>query len=900
MSFWKGLAARARSVFRPGDAEARLDEEFQFHVETQTEHLIREGVPPADARRRALVAFGAVESYRETMRDQRGARWFDDLYADVRYAVNAMRRNPGFTLAVTLTLGLGIGVNGIIFGYINSLLFRPVPAQAPEELAALFTRDTRTGNTGPFGYDDFIDFRDRSGAFAGAAAIIAAPVNLVVPQTAGNAVGDMVWAEIVSEDYFSVLGTRPAVGRFFTAADAPQGANPFVVLSYDAWQRRFQGNPNVAGRVIRINGRELVVTGVAPRGFKGMRRLGFWPEVWVPIGMQPLVQPGAPGLLHGRGGGALLVVARLQPGFDLERAQALAADFARQLEAAYPATNTNVGVSLLPAKVGFENPAIIVPRILVLSSALLIVGSLTVLVIICANLAVLQLSRTVSRVREIAIRLSLGCSRGRLTRQLLIESLVVAAPGVALGAAAMRLASPLEPYLTPKLPFQVGFGPTADTRVMFFTGAIAVAALVSFGVIPAVRAGRSRLIASSASGLGQSRSDADRPSRTRSVLVVSQIALSVILLIAASLFVRSVTMADSVNLGFEPRNRVVVSMNVGLQGYDQSRGLQVYDEVLRRTRLLPGVVAASFAFPAPFDTNDRGVRLYVDGLANASDGTFVAQGTFVADAFIPALGVRLQAGRDFTPDDGAAAPLVMIVSDSLAVRLWPGKSAVGQHARYGSVSGPEITVVGVIADAKFTVVGDVTPRRVYLPLKQRYRDWETLIVHTRDTPARTLSSLREVIADVDPSLPPFGAMTMEQAVANGFAAPRIGVAVASFFGLLALLIASIGLYAVVARSVAERTREVGVRIALGLTPREVLARLMRDGARLGLIGLSFGVAGGLALGRTMAGVLLGLSPADPITFIVVPLAVTIVIIVATFVPARRASRLDAVAALRSE
>jgi hypothetical protein len=242
----------------------------------------------------------------------------------------------------------------------------------------------------------------------------------------------------------------------------------------------------------------------------------------------------------------------------------------------------------------------------------------------------------------------------------------------------------------------------------------------------------------------------------------------------------------------------------------------------------------------------------------------------------------------------------MIVSDSLAVRLWPGKSAVGQHARYGSVSGPEITVVGVIADAKFTVVGDVTPRRVYLPLKQRYRDWETLIVHTRDTPARTLSSLREVIADVDPSLPPFGAMTMEQAVANGFAAPRIGVAVASFFGLLALLIASIGLYAVVARSVAERTREVGVRIALGLTPREVLARLMRDGARLGLIGLSFGVAGGLALGRTMAGVLLGLSPADPITFIVVPLAVTIVIIVATFVPARRASRLDAVAALRSE
>jgi putative ABC transport system permease protein len=899
MASLKGLAARARSIFRPGDAEARLDEEFRFHLESETEHLIREGVPPAEARRRARLAFGAVEGYRETMRDERGARWFDDLRADVRYAVRGMRRHPGFMLAVTLTLGLGIGVNGIVFGYINSILFRPVPAQVPEELAALFTRDSTTGNTGAFGYDDFVDFRDRSGAFDGLAAMAGAPVNLVVPQTGGNSTGDMVWAEIVTEDFFSVLGTRPVVGRFFAAADAPQGGNLFVVLSYHAWQRRFQGDPNVVGRGVRINGTEFVVTGVAPRGFKGMRLLGFWPEVWVPIGMQPVAQPGAPGLLHGRGGGPLLVFGRLRPGFDLERTQAVAADFARQLEAAYPASNRNVGISLLPARVGFENPAFIKPHILVLSAALGIVGSLTVLVIICANLAVLQLARTASRAREIAIRLSLGCSRGRLTRQLVVESLLVAAPGVALGVASMRLAAPLEPYLTPKLPFQVGFGPTADIRVMFFTGAIAVAAVVLFGGIPAVRAGRSRLVPSSASGLGLGRSDADRPSRTRNVLVVSQLALSVVLLIAASLFVRSLTMADTV-LGFEPRNRVVVSLNVGLQGYDQARGLNFYDEVLRRTRPLPGVLAASFAYPAPFDTHDRGVRLYVEGLANSRDGTFAAQATFVGDEFIPALGVRLQAGRDFTSHDDAAAPLVMIVSDSLAVRLWPGKSAVGQRARYGSVSGPEVTVVGVVADAKFSALGEITTRRAYLPLKQRYRDWETLVVHTRDTPARTLSRLREVIAAIDPSLPPFGAITMEQAVTNGFAASRTGVAVASFFGLLALLIASIGLYAVVARSVADRTREMGVRIALGLTPRGVVAHLMRDGARLGLIGLVLGIAGGLALGPAMAGVLLGLSPADPITFMVVPSALTIVIIIATFVPAQRAARLDAVAALRSE
>src|SRR5262245_18213584 len=406
MSLWKGLAARVRSIVRPGDAEARLDEEFQFHLETETEHLIRQGVSPADARRQALAAFGAVEGHREAMRDQRGARWFDDLRADVRYAGKEMRRHPGFILAVTLTLGLGIGVNGIVFGYVNSMLFRPVPAQAPEELAALFTRDTRTGDTGTLSYDDFVDFRDRSGAFAGAAAMTGAPVNLVVPQAGGPgaATGYMVWAEIVTEDYFPVLGTRPAVGRIFTAADAPQGGNACAVLSYDAWLRRFQGDPNVAGRVIRLNGSEFVVTGVAPRGFKGMRRLGFWPEVWVPIGMQPVVVPSSPGLLHGRGGGPLLVVARLRPGADIERTQAVASDFARGLEAAYPASNANLGVSLMPARVGLENPGIIKPRILVLSSALSIVGSLTVLLIICANLAVLQLARTASRAHEIAIR----------------------------------------------------------------------------------------------------------------------------------------------------------------------------------------------------------------------------------------------------------------------------------------------------------------------------------------------------------------------------------------------------------------------------------------------------------------------------------------------------------------
>ena len=540
-----------------------------------------------------MLAFGAVEGYREAMRDERGARWLDDLRADVRYAVKMMRRNRGFILAVTLTLGLGISVNGIIFGYVNTILFRPVPAQAPEELVALFSRDTKTGQTGAFGYDDFIDFRDRSGAFAGVAAMTGGPVNLVVPQIAGTAVGDMVWAEIVTEDFFSLLGVRPAVGRFFTAADAPQGGNPFLVLSYDAWQRRFQGDPNVAGRAIRINGSEFVVTGVAPRGFKGMRRLAFWPEVWVPIGMQPVVQPGAPRLLHGRGGGPLLLVGRLRPGFDLERTQAVAGDFARQLEACIP---HQILTSALPC---------------------------------CRRRSALKTPQSSSR----AFWCSLRARHRRFAHRPadhLRESRGAAA--VADRVESSRNRHPALARLLERAPDAATVGRVAAggraggcSRRGGHAPGVAAGALphAETAVLRRLRANGShpgdvlhrcdrgrfcRVLRRDSGGArgpiqigpflrqrtGPGPLDAGRPSRTRNVLVVSQLALSVILLVAASLFVRSLKMSDTANLGFEPRNRVLVSMNFGLQGYDQARGLRFYDEVLRRTRLLPGVVAATF------------------------------------------------------------------------------------------------------------------------------------------------------------------------------------------------------------------------------------------------------------------------------------------------------------------
>ncbi|MEX2154924.1 MAG: ABC transporter permease [Gemmatimonadaceae bacterium] len=901
MSRTKGILARVRAIFRSRAAEARMEEEFRFHLEMETQRLIGEGLAPDEARRRSIIRFGGLDAHRETMRDERGARWLDDFVGDLRYAMRAMRRSPGFAIATAVTLGIGIGVNGIVFGYVNSILLRPVPARAAHELVALFNRDTKTGQIHQLGYEDLVDFRDRSGAFSGLAAMTGMPLNLVVPNAQGTAAGDMVWGEMVTENFFSVLEMPTAAGRFFTAADAPQGANPFVVLSYESWRKRFQSDPAVVGRVLRINGTEFTVTGVAPRGFRGMRMFGFWPEMWVPIGMHGVIQPGSTRMLLGRGGGSLLVVGRMRPGFDHARTEATAIAFGRQLETAYPASNANVSAIITPAKVGFENPTFVKPVVLVLSSALGIFASLLVLLIICANLANLQLARAAARAREFGIRLSLGCPRGRLTRQLVVESATLALPGLAVALLVLRLGVYAEPFLTPRLQFQVGLDARADMRVMLFTAAIALAAIVLFGLVPAMRAGRSRLTSSLSSVLGAALArGTGRPSRVRSTLVVSQLALSVILLVGGTLFVRSLILARTSDVGFDPRDRALISVNVGLQGYDEHRGARFYDEVLSRARQLPGVVAASFAFPAPFDTYNRGARLYVEGLANSRDGTIGTDVSFVGDDFVRALGLRLQEGRDFTMADSAGAPPVMIVSRSLATRLWPGKDPLGQRARRGSSSGVEVTVVGVLADAKFVMLGNVGDARVYMPVKQRYRDWETLVVHTRGGATRVIPHLRDIIAAIDPALPTFGATTMGDAVASGFATSRSAAAIAGFFGLLALLIASVGLYAVVAGSVAERTREMGVRLALGSTPKGIVGHLMRGGAKLGIIGLAIGLAGALAVARTMAGLLFGLSPSDPVTFTLVPLALGAVVLVATYLPARRAAKLDPVAALRSD
>ena len=650
MTWIKGLTARVRSIVGARSTEARMEEEFRFHVEMETKRLVEgEGLSEAEARRRALVAFGGLDSHREDMRDGRGARWFDDFTADIRYALRAMRRSPGFAIAVALTLGVGIGVNGIVFGYVDSLLFRPVPARDPGQLVALFNVDARTKQPAEIGYEDYVDFRDRSGAFDGLAGMTGVPINLVVPWSGGAA--DMVWGEMVTENFFSVLRMQPVIGRLFTPSDAPQGANPFAVLSYDSWTKRFSRDSTVIGRVVRINGSGFTIVGVAPRGFKGMRTFGFWPEVWVPVGMHDVVMPNSSRIFQGRGGGWMMVVGRIPTGSNFARTAATAEQFARQLAREYPATNANVGTLLMPARGGFDNPEFVKPQILVLASALGVFAAIVTLAIICANLANLQLARATARTREIAIRLSLGCSRGRLTRQMIVESAVLSIPGVFVAVALIRLSPVLEALAVPHLQFRVGFGASVNMRVVAFTAAIAIVAVVLLGLVPAIRSTKAGSLARL---IGAPRT-ASRRQRARGVLVVSQLSLSVVLLVGASLFVRSLLLARASDIGFDPHDRALLSVNVGLQGYDEARGRRFYDDVLARVRAMPSVASAAWAFPVPFDTYGRGMSIYAEGVpSRAKDGTIRFESSVVSEGFVGAVGLSLQDGREFTRGDSVA------------------------------------------------------------------------------------------------------------------------------------------------------------------------------------------------------------------------------------------------------
>ena len=693
------------------------------------------------------------------------------------------------------------------------------------------------------------------------------------------------------------------MGRTFQPADdRGPGSDPVVVLSHALWLDRFDGDPGVLGRVVRLNGHPFTVLGVAPAGYTGLRKLGFHPDVWVPMMMHAELMRGSEGILSDRESTWLTVAGRLRPGLDLDAATAGVVDFAARLEQLYPETNRERGARLLPGGAGFEHPDFVPIQTVVLSAALAMGAAGLILLLACTNVANLLLARASARGREIGVRLALGASRGRLVRQFLTEGLLLAIVGGVAGTAVASWSTGIQALMVPQLQFPVGFEAPLDRRVLVFGLIVSLLTSLLFGLAPAIRAARHDVV-----GMLKDSPPSTRPPRwgldLRSLLVIGQVALSLVLLVGGGLFVKSLLNAREMDVGLARDNRLLLSLDPGLQGYDSTRSDQVYRDLIQRVRELPRVASATLGFPLPLDTHGRTRTLFIegDGVMPTPETEGLEVGMTVAGRdYFATVGTSLLYGREFGVGDTAGAASVAVINQTLADRLGNGADVVGRHFRMDGVDGERVRIIGVARTARYGTLGEDPRPYLYLPLSQNSRSWLTLVVRTEDDPASLIPAVRDAVHRLDPDLAPFGVMTMDRHLKNALNLATISAIFAGAFGALALLLAMVGIYGLVSYSVARRTREVGIRVALGAGRDDVLRLVLGKGLGLAAAGVGLGLAASLAAGRLIGGLLYGVSPADPAIIVSMSLLLAGVVLLATYLPARRALRVDPVMSLRSE
>jgi predicted permease len=887
--------------FRRGLTERRLEAELRFHLDQQIADYVAAGMSPEEARRRARLEFGGLDQVKEECREVGAARFIETLIQDVRYGGRMLRKNPGFTAVAALTLALGIGVNTAIFSFADALLFRPLPVKDPARVVTLFRRNVEhPQDYSYFSHPAFLDLR-RSvrEIFADLLAYSSMPVNL---STEGS--NERVDGEIVSGNYFTLLGVRPALGRgFLPEEDETTGAHPVAVISYGLWQRRFGRDPNILRRTIALNGHSFAIVGVAPRGFRGAD-LEAAPDVWYPLMMHAEVSPwGGTGLdlFDDPGCDWLTVMGRLKPEADLRQAQAALGTVGRRFEQAYPESAKGWTITAFPsgqAKLWPDTRQDLFPLL-----GLLLGSAGFVLLIACANVANLLLARATARQREFAVRCALGAGRHRLFQQSLTESALLAGFGGVAGVVlahcipALIKALPVPPFVSPQaLQF------TLDLRSLACALLLSLATALLFGLNPALQATRVGLAAAvkderSARGY--------RRSRLRAFLVVAQMALSLLLLIGTGLFVQSVRKALTTNPGFETRNLLLGSVDLGLQGYDKRRGQEFYRQLSERVAALPGVRSATWLAKIPLDVHRFATDIQVEGPPGRPASTVNVDFNVVTPGCFHTLGLPQLRGRDFTAQDQPASPHVAIVSETMARRLWPHQDPLGQRFRLrwffeAGRSWEYIEVIGLVADSKYRTWTE-SPRSVmYIPLSQNYLPQMTLLVRTSGNPVSLRAAVQNEVKALDSQLPLFNVKTMRQQINISVWPQEMGSGVLGAFGLLALLLAAVGIYGMMSFVVAQRTHEIGIRMALGATRRDVMKSVLAQALRLVLVGIALGLVGALALTRLISGLLFRIKPTDPVTFAAVCLVLAGVGLLASYLPARRATKVDPMMALRYE
>jgi predicted permease len=821
------------------------------------------------------------------------------FFHDLKFGARLLAKTPGFTVIAALSLALGIGANTTIFTLVNAVLLNPLPLEDPSQLVSVWTTDERNQGTG-FGFlqtspMNFMDLREQNDAFSGLTGHAGLPFNI----TGGTGEPQQVFGELVTGNFFSVLGARPQIGRgFLPDEDQTPGAKLVAVLGYGEWQTRFGGDSSIVGRTITLDGAAFTVVGVMPKGFKGTNAIGA-PALWVPYMTYPQTTTGVFRELAqptSRRGLVFNITGRLKPGVTVQQAEANLRTIARQLERAYPNENAGRSVTLVPLAQATINPEF--RRNIVRAGGLLMTIVGLVLLIACANVANLLLARAAARQKEIAVRLSLGAGRGRLIRQLLTEGSLLALIGGAAGLLLAYWAQALLWSFRPPFLAADSIDLHPDMRVLVFTLGVSIATGILFGLAPAVQASRPDLVVELKEKTGAP-AGSNRMFSLRNVLVSAQIALSLVALVGAGLFLRSLQHAQAISPGFDSDHLAVLSFDLGAQGYTEERGRQFQQRVLERAASVPGVQSAAVASTVPLFAGGFARTVFLEGqdTADRRAGRLV-QISVVGPHYLETVGIPLMRGRRLTETDQPNTPIAVVVNETMAKKFWPDQDAIGKRFKFFGQSF-FTQVVGIAKDSKYNFIGEEPTPFIYQSTTQIYQPQLSLFVKAAK-PEAVLGTVRGEVQQLDRILPLTGVFTLSDIFAQSLWAPRMGASLLAVFAGLSLVLSVIGIYGVMAYAVTQRTRELGIRMALGASRSEVLKLVVMQGLRVTLIGVAFGLAASLAVTRLVASLLFDVSPTDLVTFTAVPVLLAAAALGASYLPALRATRIDPMVALRYE
>ncbi len=800
---------------------------------------------------------------------------------DVRFTFRILRKSPAVTLAAVLSLALGIGANVTVFSWAQTFVLRPISGVADQQGLVVIDGRSLSGQDVRLSYPDYEEIARSATSFSGVLSYAFRALSLSYEERA-----ERVWAELVSGNFFEVLGLRAGSGRLLNPADA-QRREPVAVISDAFWERRFRRDPTIVGRTVPLSGRAFTIVGVAPPDFRGAF-VGLTIDVWVPAATQETLVNLARRDVRDFG-----CLARLAPGATLGSAQAELTGLSKRLEREFPATNDGhrfLAFRLRNAPWGATN--VMRPITGVLSGVVLLV-----LLIACANVANLLMARALGRRREVAIRVALGAGRARLVRQLLVESLVLASFAGALGALLASFTANLFLLFIPATPFPVGFDFRIDLAWLGFALLVTLATGLLFGLIPALQATSPALATTLKDEAGATFGGGARKVRLRSGLVVLQVALSLVLLIAAALFLQAFAKAEDASPGFEPRNVLLASLDLTPKGFSPEKTQQFLKALVTKIEAMPGVSSASLARRLPLNFGGKSTaKVDIDGYAPAKGEEAIFGLNRVGPRYLQTLRIGLAAGREFTDADDARAPDVAIVSEAAARRYWPNGDALGNVMR---VSGRPLTVVGIAKDSKYYALNEGPTPYAFLPILQSDRPDVILHIRTLGDPASLVAALRRQIAELEPTLPLFDVKPMTEHMAIPLFGYRLAASLLGVFGLLALVLAGVGLYGVIAYAVKQRTQEVGLRMALGAQPSQIVQMVVGQGMGLTLLGIGAGLLAAGLLTRLFASLLYGVGANDPLTFTGVALVLAMVAFLVSYLPARQASRIDPMKALRN-